>query len=135
MTGFIDTFFYNLSYSQSIIALQLIHTFKKSLGHTIHFLATDLSQELSLQITTKSSCHFLFNHLEVPTLQNLTQFSSANSLTQFSHPLLATDSRYIDSAWTMLKTRVTCQTACSLVHYQHWAWYGPHRKHLFCCPL
>jgi hypothetical protein len=135
MIGFIDTFFYNLSYSQSITALPLNHPFHKSLGHTIHFLAMNLTQKLSLQITMKSSFHFLFNHLGVPTLQNSTQFSNANSLIQFSHPLLATDSRHIDSAWTTQKTRVTCQTACSLVHYQHCAWHGPQRRNLFCCPL
>jgi hypothetical protein len=65
-----------------------------------HFPAMDLTQKLSLQITMQSSCHFLFNHLGVPTLQNLTKFSNANSLIQFSHQLLATDSRHIDSAWT-----------------------------------
>jgi hypothetical protein len=32
------------------------------------------TQKLSLQITIKSSCHFLFNHLGMPTLQNSTQF-------------------------------------------------------------
>jgi hypothetical protein len=46
----------------------------------IRFLTTGLLQELSLQITVKSSCHFLFNHLALPTLQNSTQFSNANSL-------------------------------------------------------
>jgi hypothetical protein len=72
--------FYNLSYSQSIIVLPLIYPLHKPLGHAIRFLATDLSQELSLRITMKSSCHFLFNHHGMPTFQNSTQFSSANSL-------------------------------------------------------
>jgi hypothetical protein len=87
MIGFIDNFLYNVSYSQSIIALPLIYPLRKSLGHAIRFPATDLSQEQSLQTTIKSSCHFLFNHFGKPTLQNSTQFS---------HPLLATVSRYID---------------------------------------
>jgi hypothetical protein len=80
MIGFIDTFFHNLSYSQSIITLALIYPLHKSLGHTIRFLAMDLSHKLSLHITMKSSCHFLFNHLGLPTLQNSIQFSDSNSL-------------------------------------------------------
>jgi hypothetical protein len=80
MIGFINTFVYNLSYSQSIIALSLIYPLQKSLGHAIRFLATDLSQELSFQITIKSSCHFLINRLGLQTLQNSTQFSNPNSL-------------------------------------------------------
>jgi hypothetical protein len=111
MIGFIGTFFYNLSYSQSIIALPQIYPFHKSLWHAILFLATDLS----LQITMKSSCHFLFNHLGMTTLQNSTQYSNSSSLIQFSHPLLATDSRYIDSARTTQKICVTCQSAV------HWS--------------
>jgi hypothetical protein len=54
MTGFIDTFFYNLSYTQSVIALLLSYLLHKSLGHAIRFLAMDLSQELSFQITMGS---------------------------------------------------------------------------------
>jgi hypothetical protein len=80
MIGFINTFVYNLSYSQSIITLSLIYPLHKSLGHVIRFLATDLSQKLALQITMKSSCRLLFNHLELQTLQNSTQFSNSNSL-------------------------------------------------------
>jgi hypothetical protein len=34
---------------------------------------------------------------------------------------------------TAQKTYVTCQSACSLVSFQHWAWRGPHWKHLFFC--
>jgi hypothetical protein len=79
MIGFIDTFC-SLSYSQSITALPPIYPLHKLLGHAIGFLVTDLSQELSLQIIMKSSCHFLFNHLGMSTLQNSTQFSDANSL-------------------------------------------------------
>jgi hypothetical protein len=67
MTGFINTFVYSLSYSQSVIALPLIYPLHKSLGHAVRFLATDLSQELSLQITTKSSCHFL--QLPIPKIR------------------------------------------------------------------
>jgi hypothetical protein len=48
---------------------------------------------------------------------------------------LQRDTRYIDSARTTQKTRVTCQTACSLGRYQHWAWRGPHRKHFFQYPF
>jgi hypothetical protein len=79
MIGFIDPFFYNHSYSKSIIALTLVYPLHKSLGHAIRFLATDLSQELLLQISTNSSCHFSFNHLGMPTLQNSNQFSNVNS--------------------------------------------------------
>jgi hypothetical protein len=79
MIRFVDTF-YNLFYSESIIALFLIYPIRKSLGHAIRFPVTDLSQELSLQITMKSSCHFLVNRLVMPTLQNSTQFSNDNSL-------------------------------------------------------
>jgi hypothetical protein len=49
--GFINTFFYNLSYLQSIIALPLFYPLQDSLWHAIRFLATDISQKLSLQIT------------------------------------------------------------------------------------
>jgi hypothetical protein len=42
MIAFIDTF-YNLSYSQSVIVLQLIYPLHKLLGHAIRFLATDLN--------------------------------------------------------------------------------------------
>jgi hypothetical protein len=31
-------------------------------------------------------------------------------------------------AQTTQKTRVTCETASSLVHYQQWTWRGRHRK-------
>jgi hypothetical protein len=75
MIEFIDTF-YNLAYSQSIIALSLIYPLHRSLGHATRFLETDSSQELSLQITAKF-CHFLFNHLGMPTLQNSTQYSNS----------------------------------------------------------
>jgi hypothetical protein len=80
MTGFINIFVYSLSQSQSITALSLLYPLHKSLGHVIRFLATNLSQKQSLQITMKSSCHLLFNHLGLPTLQNSTQFSSSCSL-------------------------------------------------------
>jgi hypothetical protein len=43
------------------------------------FYGNGFITELSLQITMKSSCHFLFNQLGLPTLQNSTQCSSANS--------------------------------------------------------
>jgi hypothetical protein len=60
MTGFINTFVYDPSYSQSVIPLLLIYPLHKSLGHTIRFLATDLSQELSLQTTMKAEGLLLF---------------------------------------------------------------------------
>jgi hypothetical protein len=59
-----------------------------SVVFAIRFLATDLSQELSLQITMNSSCHFLFNHLWPPTLQNSTQFSNSNSLVPLATKIL-----------------------------------------------
>jgi hypothetical protein len=71
------------------MALSLICTFHKSLGHAIRFLATDLSQEVSLQTTMKSSCRCLFNHLGLPTLQNSTQFSNYNSLIESSYKRLS----------------------------------------------
>jgi hypothetical protein len=40
---------------------------------------------------------------------------------------------YCCLAQTTQKTRVTCQTASSLVRYQHWAWHGLHRKHNYYC--
>jgi hypothetical protein len=80
MIGLINIFVYNLPYSQPITALPLIYPLHKSLGHAIRFLATDLSQELSLQITMNSSCHLLFNHLGLPTLQNSTQLPNSSSL-------------------------------------------------------
>jgi hypothetical protein len=38
---------------------------------------------------------------------------------------------------TTQKTRVTCQTASSLVRYQHWAWRGRQKKDsfIYCCVL
>jgi hypothetical protein len=36
----------------------------------------------------KSSCHFLFNHLALPTLQNSTQFYKANSLSLSNSPTI-----------------------------------------------
>jgi hypothetical protein len=87
MIGFIDTYTFTQfgttgNYSAiSSTTFQL--TVAPALGFsafTSRILATDLSQELSLQIIMKSSCHFLFNDLGMPTLQNSTQFSNANSL-------------------------------------------------------
>jgi hypothetical protein len=44
---------------------------------------------------------------------------------------------YNSSARIPQKTRVTCQTASSLVRYQHWAWRKRHRKDslIYCCVL
>jgi hypothetical protein len=36
---------------------------------------------------------------------------------------------YYCMAQTTQKTRVTCQTASSLVRHEQWAWLGRHRKH------
>jgi hypothetical protein len=76
--GLLDllTHLYNISYSQSIIALPLIYRLHKSLRHALRFVTTDFSHELSLQITMKSSHHFSFNHFGIPTLQNSAQFSN-----------------------------------------------------------
>jgi hypothetical protein len=46
MMGFIDAFFYNLSYSQSIKVLPITYPLHKSLGHAVRFLAMDLLEEL-----------------------------------------------------------------------------------------
>jgi hypothetical protein len=72
--------YYNLAgfHSTDHTTLKLLRVLP--LVFAIRFLATDLSQELSVQITMKSSCHFLFNHLGMPTLQKSTQFSNSNSL-------------------------------------------------------
>jgi hypothetical protein len=37
-----------------------------------------ITQKLSLQITMKSSCHFFFNHLGLPILQNSIQISNSS---------------------------------------------------------
>jgi hypothetical protein len=104
---FIDTIFYNLSYSQSIIALPLIYPLHKSQGHTIHFLETDLAQELSPQVTMKSACLFLFNHLGMLTLQNSTQFSNAQSQ---SH--IATDGRALSQSVFVLAEQSRAVAYC-----------------------
>jgi hypothetical protein len=88
MIGFIDTYkFTEFGTTSSHSAIAVLHTFQLTVSHALEFsifisriLATDLSQELSLQITMKLPCHFLFNHLGMLTLQNSTKFSNANSL-------------------------------------------------------
>jgi hypothetical protein len=45
------------------------------------------TQELSLQITMKSSCHFLLNYLGMLTLQDSTQFSNSISSLLYSRSL------------------------------------------------
>jgi hypothetical protein len=69
-----------------------------------------LTEELSLRTTRKCSCHFLFNHLGMPTLQNSTQFS--NLPISLSDLTLATDCRYMDSARTTQKTPFTHVAYC-----------------------
>jgi multidrug efflux pump subunit AcrB len=90
MIEFIDTYtctFTQFGTTGNYNTIAILHTFQLTLAHALGFsafisliLTTDLSQELSLQITMKSSCHFLFNHPGMLTLQNSTQFSNANSL-------------------------------------------------------
>jgi hypothetical protein len=101
MIGFINTFVYNLSISRSIIALPLTYPFHQSLRKDIRFLATDLSQELSLQMTMKSSCYFLFNHLGMQILQNSSRFSNVNSLLQSSQSqsYITTDGQSVSLSW------------------------------------
>jgi hypothetical protein len=73
--------------------LPLTYPLHTSLGHAVHFLAIDLSQ---IQITMKSSYHFFFSHLGMPTLQNWTQFSNANFQSQ-SH--IVTDRQSVSKSW------------------------------------
>jgi hypothetical protein len=69
--------------------------------------------------------------------------SEVNSHSRIISCLLGTDHAwktqpsYCCMAQITQKTRVTCQTASSLVRYQHWAWRGRLRKHnlIYCCML
>jgi hypothetical protein len=69
-------------------ALSLIYTHSSSLLHTHWDSRSPLvvawyhisTQELSLKITTKSSCHFIFNYLGMPT-----QFSDSNCSVSVLH--------------------------------------------------
>jgi hypothetical protein len=94
---------------------------------TIRFLPTDLSQELSLQTTIKSSCHFLFNHLGLPTLRNSTQFSNCNSLIPLATNRLSLYSLRSDP---MESTVFSCRvflcylaTSCSMIHREHSSYF------------
>jgi hypothetical protein len=90
MIGFIDTYVYTFTQfgtTGNYTTIAILHTFQftvaQALGVSVltsRILATDLSQELSLQITMKSSSNFLFNHVGKPSLQNSTQFSNATSI-------------------------------------------------------
>jgi hypothetical protein len=90
---------------------------------TIRFLATDLSQEQSLQITMKSSCHFLSSHLGLPTLRKSILFSNSNSLTPLaqSHSYVTTDGQLASLSWNKapiwgLRTDLYyCQTVAGLL--------------------
>jgi hypothetical protein len=99
------------------MALSLIHPLHKSLGHAVRFLTTDLLQEPSLQITMKSSCHFLFNHLGLPTLQNSTQFSNSNSLiplatNRLPYIVAARTTQYRKHSFSVsLAARIACRLA------------------------
>jgi hypothetical protein len=85
--GFTDSYtFTQFTTTGNYSTIAILHTFQLTAAHAIGFsaftsciLATDLSRELSLQITMKSFCHLLFSHLGMLTLLNLTQFSNANS--------------------------------------------------------
>jgi hypothetical protein len=83
-----------------------------------------ITQKLSLLITMKYSCHFFFNHIGLPTLQNSTQFS--NSISSLCTPLLNCPKRfsvcYKPSARTTWKTPFfyCCLGVYSYVAY-HWA--------------
>jgi hypothetical protein len=97
----------------------------------------------------KSAWHFIFNH-SVLLCPNLYSTNLHNSLRTCSIlALVHTNSTllycllgyfgtsYNSSARTPQKTRVTYQTASSLIRYQHWAWRGQLRKHslIYCCVL
>jgi hypothetical protein len=80
MTGFIDVFFYNLSCSQSIIALPLIYPLHKSLGHA---KPSQSSLVTSWQRIYKSPCHcsthqVFFSQVNSVVLRS-TPFHSFNS--------------------------------------------------------
>jgi hypothetical protein len=98
-----------------------------SLVFAIRFLATYLSQELSLQITMKSSCHFLFRHRGLLSLQNSTQLSNSNSLFSLATNGLSSCSLGSDpmentvfSSWVLL---CYLATNCSTVHGEHSSYY------------
>jgi uncharacterized membrane protein YagU involved in acid resistance len=80
-----DWIYYTVRDYTQYSAIVILHTFQFTVAHalgfsvlTSHILATDLSQELSFQIIMKSSFHFVFNHLGMPTLHNSNKFSNAN---------------------------------------------------------
>jgi hypothetical protein len=88
MVGFADTYVYTFTQfgtTGNYSAIAILHTFQLTIAHAVgvpvftsRILATHLAQELSLQITMKSSSDLFFNHLGKPTLQNSTKFSNAN---------------------------------------------------------
>jgi hypothetical protein len=88
MFGFTDSYtFTQFGTTGNYSAIAILHTFQLTFAHALVFfvftsriLATDLSEELSRQIIMKSSCHFSFNRLGIPNLQNPIQFSNANSI-------------------------------------------------------
>jgi hypothetical protein len=53
-------------------------------------LSVSWQRLLTLQITMKSSCHFLFNHIRMSTLQNSIQFSNIQSSQSQSKSYLVT---------------------------------------------
>jgi hypothetical protein len=98
LDDWIDTYtFAQFRTTGNYSAIAILHTSQLTIAHALEFsvfasrtLTTDLWQELSLQISVKYSCHFLFSHLGMPTLQNSTQFSKANSLIYLSLSLSPT---------------------------------------------
>jgi hypothetical protein len=76
-------------------------------------------------------------------LLELRNSSEVSSHSRFFLHVLGTDHAqktqplYFFMAQTIEKTRVTCETASSLVRYQHWAWRERHRIHnvFYCCML
>jgi hypothetical protein len=91
----------------------------------------------------KSSGYLVFNY-SVLLCPNLCSTNLHNSLhsrpctlnsTLMDCLLCYSGTSYNSSARTPQKTRVTCQTASSLIRCQHWAWRGRYRKRglIYCC--
>jgi hypothetical protein len=116
MTGFINTFRYNLSWSESIIALQLIYPLHQSLRHA-------KSSQSSLVVSWQR----IYNTLTVTTA-HIILFSQANSVVLL----------YTPSILILVLPQVPALELYSLTSTLH----GPHGKHnpycwqsLFTAPL
>jgi hypothetical protein len=71
-----------------------------------------LTQELLLRIIMKLSCHFLFNHLGMPTLQNSTKFSTLPIWYSYNGPLLhSRGTDHIQNTCHVITTRCCCATS------------------------